>query len=1547
MRSSVFLSLMTLTEVVCNARWSVVIPKRVSAVLGSCALIPCTFEEPIYDATLKGWWKKGGPDPCKSGESVIYSSRDPHGQRYNYADRAEFSGDLEKSQCSLLINNIRKSDEGIYCFFLIIVWHNGGYHTGRSQVLLSVSDKPEISGYGELTSGKTARLTCSITHSCPYDKLQLRWNDNNGSLPLPWDAKDGAEIFNEPSGSWIVSSVLTFTPSSAHDGKKLGCTIILNGFPSSSPQTLNLEIKYGLENPTVNSSIVAVEGSSLLLYCTAWGKPAVRLRWVKNGEDIIKSSTSELTQTFQNIKSEDDGEYWCVAKNSRGTANSSTRISVEYKPTIVSGPICTNSEDWTDCNCSVRANPPANITWGLNGRIITGNRSDVKVFSWAVNIYLVQSSLTLTHPTGTGTRIEISCVAANVHGDCVSKYQLHSEGIFSWINIFILGGGAAGLVILIAVVITVRRQRKKLGEAAYVSETDGDSVIYAVVQKARNAENVVRITTPGLGITKSTKPDQNEGILSASINISNFRKQERSIQNEDICEYAKIKHYNRITIIRIEATRSLSVCKRVKLTSKMHEPVTGQVYAIYYPILAAVGVPVNIVAIVILSRGKCGLSKCITHYLVGMAAADLLVVVTGVILNRMIDIYFPGNFLLLTPICRTKTALVYATRDFSVWSTVAFTFDRFTAICCPKLKTKYCTKETAAAVVGTVIALSCLKNIPWYFVYEPLYTINKLPWYCRIRSSFYTSRLWLAFSYFDCIATPFLPFFVILLLNALTVRYILVASRVRRALRGNTSTEENPDPEMENRKKSIILLFSISEPCQSSSVTPKIDCSCQHPMKCFAFFFLVALRFIEAALIGQWSVQVPKQLSVLVGSCVVIPCTTGHSLVGMNWMWLKGGFNPNEPGVTTLFNSRRRESVDPAYRHRSGLMIQNSMGCSFWIHPVSNEDRGEYYVTATFDGKRHRSDPVFLSVFEKPSISVSEEITAGQAASVTCSLVHSCPDARIDLKWIMVSELTAANLTTERKDIDRGFDNPVWKGSQKVSSVLIFTALRQHDRKMIGCEIQLGGHPHGVQEMITLDVQYPPTEPVANSTSVILLGRPAFILCSTQSNPESSLGWIKDGAIVSDTSSNNILKTEFSNITFENEGQYFCNATNKHGFAVSSINITVEYPPSKPMVNCSLTVREGGSVFIYCITRSKPESHLQWMKDGEPINSSYSNNVLTKNFPDIKYEDDGEYQCEASNKHGTAKSWMYITVEYAPRKPVVNSSIVALEGSSLYIYCKAEGNPPVSVRWMRNGEVISTPSTSELKEIFHNISLKDDGQYWCVAENNLGTANSYTQISVEYPPRIVEPPNCARTQNGMNCVCTVKANPPMQHVTWRLDGSNVTGNSTGVGVISSALDSNLMLSTLTLSKELELDHNVSCIGTNKHGVTFSKYQLYLTGRSFWKLNLGIGAAAVIIIILVAIFVTRMFRNRNKRKKVSRRTILDDDDTTDVIARFSRPEKREGCENDPDSDVGELISNSTQQIEEINYHTVHFSTNPQGHGYVHDKETSLYEDIKHS
>ncbi|XP_072094831.1 probable G-protein coupled receptor 139 [Mobula birostris] len=193
-----------------------------------------------------------------------------------------------------------------------------------------------------------------------------------------------------------------------------------------------------------------------------------------------------------------------------------------------------------------------------------------------------------------------------------------------------------------------------------------------------------------------------------------------------------------------------------------------------------------------------------------MAAADLLTIVTEVILSRINWYYFPWNFLDITPVCSVINVLKYTATDCSVWFTVTFTFDRFVAICCQKLKTKYCTGKTAAVVLVTNGILSCLKNIPRYFTFEHSVIIDNVPWFCRTRDNYFTDPGWIGYDWLDTVLTPFLPFAGILLLNALTVRHILVASRVRKGLKGQSKGENRSDPEMESRRRSVVLLFTLS-----------------------------------------------------------------------------------------------------------------------------------------------------------------------------------------------------------------------------------------------------------------------------------------------------------------------------------------------------------------------------------------------------------------------------------------------------------------------------------------------------------------------------------------------------------------------------------------------------------------------------------------------------------------------------------------------------------------------------------------------------------------
>ncbi|XP_055521648.1 neuropeptides capa receptor-like [Leucoraja erinacea] len=188
-----------------------------------------------------------------------------------------------------------------------------------------------------------------------------------------------------------------------------------------------------------------------------------------------------------------------------------------------------------------------------------------------------------------------------------------------------------------------------------------------------------------------------------------------------------------------------------------------------------------------------------------MAAADLLVIIFDLIL-RMIPIAHEMYFVKFIPLCNIHAVVLYAVTDCSVWITVAFTFDRFVAICCQKLKHRYCTDKTATVVLGTVSVLSSVKNVYWYFMYSSWYTLANTPWFCYMDVRVMFSVTWATIEFLHYILTPCVPFVLILLLNTLTIRHILVVSRARRRLRDQKSA----DPEMENRRKSMILLFIIS-----------------------------------------------------------------------------------------------------------------------------------------------------------------------------------------------------------------------------------------------------------------------------------------------------------------------------------------------------------------------------------------------------------------------------------------------------------------------------------------------------------------------------------------------------------------------------------------------------------------------------------------------------------------------------------------------------------------------------------------------------------------
>ncbi|XP_051889318.1 prolactin-releasing peptide receptor-like [Pristis pectinata] len=188
-----------------------------------------------------------------------------------------------------------------------------------------------------------------------------------------------------------------------------------------------------------------------------------------------------------------------------------------------------------------------------------------------------------------------------------------------------------------------------------------------------------------------------------------------------------------------------------------------------------------------------------------MALGALMVVITDPLPKLLRLVYFPDSALNLTAVCRLTEVLACAATGSCVWFTVAFTWDRFVAICCFRLKARYCTERVATAALSLLAVLSCLECTPWYFVYEPEYVVGGVSWGCQEKGSYYLSAAWASYELAHLLLAPCVPFLLILLLNGLTVRHVLLASGARRRLRSGAR-----DPELENRRRSLVLLFAIT-----------------------------------------------------------------------------------------------------------------------------------------------------------------------------------------------------------------------------------------------------------------------------------------------------------------------------------------------------------------------------------------------------------------------------------------------------------------------------------------------------------------------------------------------------------------------------------------------------------------------------------------------------------------------------------------------------------------------------------------------------------------
>ncbi|XP_052425645.1 neurofascin-like isoform X14 [Carassius gibelio] len=334
-------------------------------------------------------------------------------------------------------------------------------------------------------------------------------------------------------------------------------------------------------------------------------------------------------------------------------------------------------------------------------------------------------------------------------------------------------------------------------------------------------------------------------------------------------------------------------------------------------------------------------------------------------------------------------------------------------------------------------------------------------------------------------------------------------------------------------------------------------------------------------------------------------------------------------------------------------------------------------------------------------------------------------------------------------------------------------------------------NPYTLKVITTRNV--PETQPTflspkgLSSSKTVLRGEQLLLECIAAGVPSPDISWIKKGA---DLPSKKVKIENFGktlrllNVSEEDSGDYVCMASNKIGSIRHSVEVQVKAAPywlDKP-TNLVLAPEENGR--LVCRARGNPKPTIQWLMNGEPIESSLPNpnrQVLgdTILFHSVQIGSTAVYQCNASNEHGYLLANAFVNIlDMAPRMlGPKNQLIKVIENNRTFLDCPFFGSPFPLLRWFKNG--LGSGLDGGQYKLYNNGTLEikqarpeDQGTYTCVASNILGKMENQVRLEVKEPTRIVRAPEHVTQAKGttVRFDCRVKHDPSLPAtVTWLKD----------------------------------------------------------------------------------------------------------------------------------------------------------------------------------
>ncbi|XP_031518602.1 contactin-6 isoform X2 [Papio anubis] len=318
-----------------------------------------------------------------------------------------------------------------------------------------------------------------------------------------------------------------------------------------------------------------------------------------------------------------------------------------------------------------------------------------------------------------------------------------------------------------------------------------------------------------------------------------------------------------------------------------------------------------------------------------------------------------------------------------------------------------------------------------------------------------------------------------------------------------------------------------------------------------------------------------------------------------------------------------------------------------------------------------------------------------------------------------------------------------------------------------------------------------------------------------------------------------IAKVEPSDV-----GNYTCFITNKEAqrsvqgpptpLVQRTDGVMGEYEP-KIEVRFPETIQaaKDSSVKLECFALGNPVPDISWRRlDGSPLPGKvkYSKSQAILEIPNFQQEDEGSYECIASNLRGRnlAKGQL---IFYAPPEweQKIQNTYLSIYDNLLW-KCKASGKPNPWYTWLKNGERLNPEERIQIDNgtlIITMLNVSDSGVYQCAAENKYQIiyANAELRVLASAPDFSKSPvKKNSFVQVGGDIVIECKPNAfPRAAISWKR-GTETLRQSKRMFLLE---DGSLKIYNVTRSDA----GSYTCIATNQFGTAKNAGSLIVKERT--------------------------------------------------------------------------------------------------------------------